>query len=315
MHVPVMVDETLEYLNLSARTSLKPGMKIVDANLGEGGHTRRILEKIGPQGKVLGIDRDAAAIEKAKANLDQWSGQVTFVEDRFSNLSDIALANDFTEVDGVLFDLGLSSLQLEDSKRGFSFKGTESLDMRMGSSNGLTAAEILADSQEADLEKMFCDYGEERFARRIAREIVRGREETPIITTDDLTATILRAIPGRFQNRNIHPATKVYQALRIAVNDELGELEKALPQAITLLKKGGRLVVISFHSLEDRIAKQTFKHESKNCVCPPELPVCRCGHQAQLEILTKKPILPTEAEIKNNPRSRSAKLRSIKKII
>lgn len=307
-HIPVLMREAIAFLNLSG------GERIIDANLGLGGHAAVILEKIGKHGQLLGIDRDAQVLTTAKQNLAAHLDRVTLVHNTFSQLSEIALSHSFSEVDGILFDLGLSSWQLERENRGFSFRRDEALDMRMDQSQGLTAAELLHASTESDLHKIFRDFGEEPFARPIAAAIVRREKTSRISRTGELVEVILSAVPPKFRHGRIHPATRVFQALRIAVNDELNELKKVLPQALTVLKHKGRLVVISFHSLEDRIVKEFFKQESKDCICPPELPVCRCNHRATLTILTKKPITPTGEELNNNPRARSAKLRAAQKI-
>lgn len=307
-HIPVLMREAIAFLDLSG------GERIIDANLGLGGHAAVILEKIGKHGQLLGIDRDAQVLAAAKQNLAAHIDQVTLVHNTFSQLSEIALSHNFSEVDGILFDLGLSSWQLEKEGRGFSFRRDEALDMRMDQSRGLTAAELLHASTEHDLQRIFQDFGEEPFARPIAAAIARREKAKRINRTGELVEVIMSAVPSKFHHGRIHPATRVFQALRIAVNDELNELKKVLPQALTVLKHKGRLVVISFHSLEDRIVKDFFKQESKDCVCSPELPVCRCNHRAALTILTKKPITPTEEELNNNPRARSAKLRAAQKI-
>jgi 16S rRNA (cytosine1402-N4)-methyltransferase len=273
-----------------------------------------ILEKIGSTGRLLGIDQDESALRVARRNLISYQSQLILVHSQFSKLSEIALTHDFAEVDGIIFDLGLSSLQLAALGRGFSFQRDEPLDMRMDASRGLTAAELIHATTEEDLKKIFTEYGEEPFAAAIAREIVRRQKQRPILRTQDLVEVILRAVPSRFHRGRIHPATRAFQALRIAVNDELNELKKTLPQTWAVLKRGGRLVVISFHSLEDRIVKNFFKQEAKDCLCPPELPVCRCQHHAQLSIISKKPILPSASEISRNPRARSAKMRVAQKL-
>lgn len=307
-HIPVLMREAIAFLDLSG------GERIIDANVGLGGHARVILEKIGKHGQLLGIDRDAQVLAAASQNLAAQKDRVTLVHDTFSHLSEIALSHNFSEVDGILFDLGLSSWQLEKEGRGFSFQKDEELDMRMDQSQGLTAAELLHASTERDLQRIFQDFGEEPFARQIAAAIAKREKEARINRTGDLVKIVLSTVPQKFHHGRIHPATRVFQALRIAVNDELNELSKVLPQALTVLKPRGRLVMISFHSLEDRLVKDFFKQESKDCICPPELPVCRCHHRARLVILTKKPITPTDEELNSNPRARSAKLRAAQKI-
>lgn len=307
-HIPVLAREAIAFLDLSG------GERVIDANVGLGGHAQVILEKIGKHGQLLGIDRDAQVLAAAKQNLAAHLDHVTLVHNTFSQLSEIALAHNFSEVDGILFDLGLSSWQLEKENRGFSFQRDEALDMRMDQSQGLTAAELLHASTESDLQKIFQDLGEEPFARPIAAAIAQREKKERLNRTGELVEVIMSAVPDKFHHGRIHPATRVFQALRIAVNDELNELKKVLPQALTVLKHKGRLVVISFHSLEDRIVKGFFKQEAKDCICPAELPVCRCHHLAKLTILTKKPITPTTEELNNNPRARSAKLRAAQKI-
>jgi len=307
MHVPVLLNEVIEYL------SLQPGAKVIDCNVGSGGHAKKILTKLGLSGRLLGIDRDAMAIKTAAKQLSRYQKQLDLVQANFDNLSEIALAHDFTDVNGILFDLGLSSMQLDAEGRGFSWRRDEPLDMRMDQGQGLSAAELIKDSSENDLVKIFSEYGEVRFAKSLARAIVAARQTHRLDSTQQLADLIADVAPSRSRGR-VNPATQAFQALRIAVNDELNQLKRALPQALHLLKPGGRLVVISFHSLEDRIVKNFFRQESKDCVCSDELPVCRCDHRQQLKILNKKPVIPKESEIKINPRSRSAKLRVAEKL-
>jgi 16S rRNA (cytosine1402-N4)-methyltransferase len=307
-HTPVMLKEVLEYLQP------KKGGYYIDGTLGGGGYTSALLNVAGDSGKVLAIDLDEEAIENTKKkNLDN----VILVNDNFSNLSAI-IENNFekgTLFDGFVIDLGLSSFQLADLRRGFSFREDTPLDMAFNS-NGKDerTRNIVNNYREEDLARIIFTYGEENHARRIAKGIAERRREKMIETTGDLAEIIKKAIPRRLWNDKVHPATKTFQALRIAVNQELDNLEKVLPQAAAALKNGGKLAVISFHSLEDRIVKEYFRTESRDCLCPPEIPICRCGHQASLRILTKKIVLPSAEEIKNNPRSRSAKLRVAEKI-
>jgi 16S rRNA (cytosine1402-N4)-methyltransferase len=308
MHIPVLINEVISYL------ALQPGAKIIDCNIGAGGHAKKIIAKLGLSGRLLGIDRDAAALKSARDHLAAELPQVKLVNDSFQNLSDIALANDFTEVNGIIFDLGLSSMQLDSPGRGFSWRRDELLDMRMDKSQGLTAAELIASSSADDLVQIFSDYGEVRFSKSLAAKIVQSRETNPITTTGALEKIVLAVAPPNRNRSRLHPATQVFQALRIAVNDELNQLRKTLPQALNLLRPGGRLLVISFHSLEDRIVKNFFREESKDCICEVALPVCRCEHTATLKILTKKPVTPSVAEVRANPRARSAKLRVAEKI-
>lgn len=308
MHLPVMVKEVIKYLDL------KPGTKIIDCNIGEGGHSKEIIKRIGRGGRLLGIDRDREAIASARKNLSKFESQIKFVNGSFDSLSEIALSNDFTDVSGILFDLGLSSRQIETPGRGFSWRRDETLDMRMDQTKGLTAAELLQAASKEDLINILRDYGEIKFAPRLASRIVKEREQGRLETTGQLAALVSELSPAVKRKRRLHSATKVFQALRIAVNDEIKQLTETLPQALSLLRPGGRIVIISFHSLEDRIAKKWLKQESKDCICNKEVPVCRCLHKSQIKILTKHPITPSESEIKNNPRSRSAKLRAGEKI-
>ncbi len=271
--------------------------------MGGGGHARGILVASTPDGELLGIDADPLAVALAGERLAEFGGRVTLVQGNFADLEEIALEHGFSPVDGILLDLGLSSLQLEAAGRGFSFQLDGPLDMRFDPSRTTTAADLVNDLSVEELASILSRYGEEPQARRIARAIVAER---PINTTGELAALVKRTVGRR---RRIHPATRTFQALRIAVNEELECLAKALPQALGLLMPGGRLVVISFHSLEDRLVKKFFRRESRDCICPPEAPVCTCGHRATLGIVTRKPIRPSAEEVAANPRSRSAKLR------
>ncbi len=303
-HIPVLVKETIEAL------AAQPGGRYIDCTVGGGGHATAILEQSSPGGQLLGIDADPEAIEVARARLEAYSSSVLLVNDNFANLQAICLKYDFLPVHGILFDLGLSSLQLNGSGRGFSFQHDAPLDMRLSPTQEVTAADIINTSSEAELAHLIRKYGEEGCSRQIARHIVRER---PIRTTLQLAQTIERAIGSR--RGIIHPATRTFQALRIAVNQELEHLEAALNQSINLLGFEGRLVVISYHSLEDRIVKQFMQREAKDCICPPGTPTCICGHKASLRLITKKVVTPSPAEIELNPRSRSAKLRAAKRII
>lgn len=299
-HIPVLLSEVIECLNPG------PNQNFIDCTLGGGGHAGEILKRTAPAGKVLGIDLDARAITIAAAKIG--SDRLITVEDSYKNLEEIVLQNNFKNVSGILLDLGYSSMEISDPKKGFSFLLDAPLDMRYGK-EGKTAAEIVGSFPGKELERIFREYGEERFAGRIANGICAIRKVKPVTTTFELIEIIARAVPKKFQYGRTHFATKVFQALRIAVNDELENIKIVLPQAVKLLRPGGRLAVISFHSLEDRIVKQFFKKESSGCLCPKEIPVCRCGHEPVLKIINKKPIIPKEGEAKINPRSRSAKLR------
>jgi 16S rRNA (cytosine1402-N4)-methyltransferase len=302
-HKPVLLKETIEAL------AIQPGGRYIDCTLGGGGHAAAILEQSAPGGQLLGIDADPEAIRFATARLSKYQDSVLLVNDNFGNLGDICQRYSFSPAHGILLDLGLSSNQLDDDPRGFSFQRDAELDMRFNPAQETTAAEIINTASETELALILREYGEERFNQRIARRIVRER---PINTTLQLARVVEDALGGR--HGKIHPATRTFQALRIAVNRELEMLEIALSQATDVLGIGGRLVVISYHSLEDRIVKHFMQKEAKDCICPPNVMVCHCGHSAGLRIVNKKVIVPSEEELKDNPRSRSAKMRVAEKI-
>jgi len=303
-HIPVLVEETVKAL------AVQPGGRYIDCTVGGGGHAAAILEHSSPGGQLLGIDADPEAIKAAGQRLGNYPDSHLLINDNFVNLETICLKHDFLPVHGILFDLGLSSLQLNGSSRGFSFKRRASLDMRLNPDQDLTAADIVNRYPEVELARLIKTYGEERYARQIAHRII---QERPIKTTLEL-AQMIEHVIGSKRGR-IHPATKTFQAMRIAVNRELENLESVLKQAINLLGFGGRLVVISYHSLEDRIVKQIMQQESKDCICPPGTPVCICGHVASLKLINKRVIIPSPEEVKNNPRSHSAKLRAAERTI
>jgi len=302
-HTPVLLQETIQALGV------QPGGRYIDCTLGGGGHAAAILAHSSPGGQLLGIDADPEAIKIAKAKLEPYSDSTLLINENFVNLQALCIKYDFTPVHGILFDLGLSSLQLNDRGRGFSFKYKAPLDMRLNPNQEITAADIINSLPETELAHIIKRYGEEGHSHQIARHIIRER---PIKTSLQLTRTIEQVIGSR--RDRIHPATKTFQALRIAVNRELEHLESALKQAINLLGFEGRLVVISYHSLEDRIVKTFMRQESKDCICPPGTPSCICGHTACLRLVTKKAITPSPEEIQANPRSRSAKLRTAERI-
>jgi 16S rRNA (cytosine1402-N4)-methyltransferase len=296
-HIPVLYQEVLKGLQI------KPGGRYIDGTLGGGGHAAGILEKSSPDGRLLGIDADPMAIAISAERLAEYGPRVTLVNANFNRLAEVASQYGFCPADGILLDLGLSSLQLASGERGFSFQLEGPLDMRFNPHWGKSASELVNGLSIPELADILHRYGEERRALRIAQAIVAAR---PIHTTLQLADVVARAVGRRGR---IHPATRTFQALRIAVNDELSALSQALPQAVELLASQGRLVVISYHSLEDRLVKQFYRQESQDCICPPEVPVCRCHHRATLEIVTKKTITPSELELKANPRCRSARLR------
>ena len=303
-HIPVLLREVIRTL------AVQPGGRYIDCTLGGGGHAQAILEHSSPGGQLLGIDADPEAIEASTERLKLFKKSILLVNENFVNLRDICIRYDFFPVHGILFDLGLSSLQLDEGGRGFSFQHDAPLDMRFNPAQTTSAADIINTSSEADLSGLLRKYGEEIHSRQIARRVIQKR---PIQTTGELAYIIEQAVGGR--RGKIHPATRTFQALRIAVNHEMQNLESALKQAVSLLGFGGRLAVISYHSLEDRIVKQLLQRESRDCICPPEVIQCVCGHKASLKIITRKIIYPSLAEIEMNPRSRSAKLRAAERVI
>ncbi len=303
-HIPVLAREVIENL------AVQPGGRYIDCTLGGGGHAQAILEHSSPGGQLLGIDADPDAVRAANARLRGFGQSFLTVNDNFGNLKDICVKYDFFPVHGILFDLGLSSPQLDEEGRGFSFQYEAPLDMRFNPSQRTSAADIVNTSSELELARIIKTYGEEINSRAIARKIVQKR---PLRTTGELADLVEEAAGGR--HGKIHPATRTFQALRIAVNHEMENLESALVQAMGLLGFGGRLVVISYHSLEDRIVKQFMQKEARDCICPPEAIKCVCGHKANLKVITRKIITPTFAEVEMNPRSRSAKLRAAERII
>jgi 16S rRNA (cytosine1402-N4)-methyltransferase len=306
-HLPVLAEEVVTML------APAPGSLQIDATLGGGGHSERILEATSPDGRLLGLDADGAAIAKVERRLrPRFGDRLVLRRANFRTLGAVAPDAGFGQVDGALFDLGLSSYQLADAERGFGFRTGGPLDMRFDTSRGVPASELLATLDADELTALFRRYGEEPFAPRIARAVVRERATHPISTAEDLAALVERVAPrtppGR---RRVHPATRVFQALRIAVNEELRE---GLAAAVDLLRPGGRLVVLSYHSLEDRIVKRFFQAERRGCVCPPEVPVCVCGHQPRLRLVTRKSLTPGHEEVAANPRARSARLRAAERL-
>jgi 16S rRNA (cytosine1402-N4)-methyltransferase len=302
-HVAVLADEVRELL------SVQPGETVVDATFGAGGHASLLVAGLRGRGRLIAIDRDPACREYFE-RLSQGTGiQSRFLRGSF-DLVVSQLAANGVRADAILFDLGVSSMQIDRPERGFSYAVDAPLDMRMDPSGELSARELVNEASERELADLFRRYGEERFSRQIARRIVERRRERPIERTGELVDTIRAAVPAPRRFGDGHPAKRVFQALRIAVNDELGALERVLPPALELLRPGGRIAVISFHSLEDRIVKRFFAAASRGCTCPPDLPVCVCGHEPELRLLTKKAVRPSPAEIAANPRSASARLRA-----
>lgn len=297
LHIPVLLQETIEAL------AVRAGGRYIDGTLGGGGHAVGLLHASQPDGRLLGLDADPAAVTRAQQRLAVFGPRAMLVQARFDEMEAVARAHAFAPVDGIVLDLGLSSDQLADAARGFSFGGG-ALDMRFDPARGIPASVIVNEWDAGDLADLFYHYGEERASRAIARAIERAR---PVETAEQLARIVERAV-GR-GGRRIHPATRIFQALRIEVNDELGALQRALPQAVRLLRPGGRLAVIAFHSLEDRIVKTFFRDESRDCVCPPQRPACTCAHRATLKAVTHKPVTPGRSEARANPRARGAKLR------
>lgn len=302
-HTPVMIPEIMQALNV------QPGGRYIDGTLGEGGHSKSILAAAAPGGQVLGLDADPEAITVATERLAEAGENFLALNVNFRDIRATALRYEFVPVHGVLFDLGVSSLQLDRETRGFSFRRADPLDMRFSLDQQVTAADIVNGYAENELADVIFHLGEDRAARRIARAIVRNR---PIETSFELAEVIEKANPRR--GRRTNPATQTFQAIRIAVNDELSALETALEQAVSLLGQGGRLAVISYHSLEDRIVKNFIRKQAADCICPPGTPICRCDHLATVKVITRRPLTPGDSEIESNPRARSAKLRVAERI-
>ncbi len=306
-HIPVLLSECIEGLNI------RPDGTYVDGTLGRGGHSAKIAARL-TTGRLIGIDRDATAIKEAGERLGGVSARLDLVHGNFRDLGSILDGLGIERADGMLFDLGVSSPQLDDGSRGFSYMRDAPLDMRMDRDDALTARDIVNGWSEAELRKIFFEYGEERYSQRIAAAIVKRRETRPIETTFELVDVIKSAMPAQALREKQHPAKRCFQALRIAVNDELGALREVLDTAIERLAPGGRLCVISFHSLEDRIVKNAIRAHENGCTCPPEFPVCVCGFQKTVFSVTRKPVTASQDELETNPRSRSAKLRIAEKI-
>jgi 16S rRNA (cytosine1402-N4)-methyltransferase len=305
-HEPVLADEVAELL----APAIRRGGIIVDATIGRGGHARRILDAA-PRAQVVGIDRDVDALEAARTNLAAYADQVRFIHGDFARLPSVLERLGIASVRGVIFDLGVSSPQLDQAHRGFSFRHEGPLDMRMDRTRQLTADVVVNEYPERELARVIARYGEERFAGRVARAIVRAR---PITTTSRLAEVVRDAIPAATRRSGGHPARRTFQALRMEVNDELGALEAGLPAAVDVLEPRGRVVVIAYHSLEDRFVKRFLADEARGCVCPPDVPMCTCDARARVRVLTRRPIRPSAEEIAYNPRSSSARLRAAERL-
>ena len=304
-HIPVLLNESLDLLNL------RKGITVVDCTLGLGGHSEEILRRIGPKGKLLAFDQDLENLKRSKKRLKKYLKQITFVHSNFENLKSQISNHKFGQPDAILMDLGLSSPHVDDPERGFSFHKDGPLDMRFDKSQKLTAEWIVNSYPEEKLANVIFEYGEERRSRYIAKKIAHRRKEQRFTSTLDLANFLVSLLGWKEKN---HPATRVFQALRIAVNRELETLETALHQAIESLAPKGRIAVISYHSLEDRIVKNVFRYYTQECICPKFLPICQCNFKKKLYLLTKKPIIPSDSEIQSNPRARSAKLRGAERI-
>lgn len=307
-HVSVLLEESIDGLKIN------PGGVYVDCTLGGAGHSIEILRRLGPEGRLIGLDQDPAALANAEIKLKGFAGQFQAVQSNFSLLPEVLKKIGIQKVDGVLFDLGVSSHQLDTPERGFSYMHDAPLDMRMNPYQATGAKELVNGLSEGELAEIIRKYGEERWAKRIAAFIVKERTRQPIETTGQLVGVIKAAVPASARRDGPHPAKRTFQALRIAVNDELGILEKTITNAVEVLAPGGRVCVITFHSLEDRIIKETYKKLANPCICPPAFPVCACGGKPSLRIITSKPVEPSKEEIEANPRSRSAKLRVGEKV-
>lgn len=294
--------------------SPRPGGTYVDGTVGGAGHAELILRESSPDGRLIGFDRDEEALAAASEKLKPYGDRVSLIHDNFASVGEVLAQQGITAIDGIILDLGVSSPQLDSGDRGFSFQQDAPLDMRMDRTKGETAADLVNRADEQELSRIIREYGEERWARKIAAAVTRVRVEAPLETTLQLAELVKRTIPRKFWEERIHPATRTFQALRIAVNDELASLEHGLETALRLLRPGGRAVVISFHSLEDRIVKTTFRNLSGGCTCPRDLPVCVCGSVPQLRVLTGKPLTAQGPEVERNPRARSARLRAAEKI-
>lgn len=306
-HTSVLLQETIENLKI------KPEGIYVDGTLGGGGHASEIAERLKGAGRLIGIDQDADAMEAAGKCLEPYSGHVTLIRDNYCHMKEVLRQIGVESVDGIVLDLGVSSFQLDNVERGFSYKYDTPLDMRMDTRQRLSAKEIINDYSEAELYRIIRDYGEEQFAKNIAKHIAAARKDKPVETTGQLCEIIKAAIPAKMRAVGGHPAKRTFQAIRIECNRELEVLKDSLDDLISLLKPGGRICIITFHSLEDRIVKSAFRKNENPCTCPPDFPVCVCGQVSQGRVITKKPILPSEGEMEANKRAKSAKLRVFSK--
>lgn len=302
-HVSVLLNETIDGLNI------KPDGIYVDGTLGGGGHSYQVLKRLSPKGRLIGIDQDGEALKAAGERLKEFEQQVTFVRNNYCEIERVLKDLNIEKVDGIVLDIGVSSYQLDNLERGFSYKSDAPLDMRMDTRQDLTAADVVNTYSENELFKIIRDYGEDKFAKNIAKHIVKAREDKPFETTQELSEVIKQAIPMKVQAKGGHPAKKTFQAIRIEVNRELTVLKESIDKMIELLNPGGRICIITFHSLEDRIVKTKFRENENPCTCPPSFPVCVCGKESKGKVITRKPIIPSEEEIERNKRAKSSKLR------
>ena len=307
-HVPVLLEECIDGLNIN------PDGIYVDGTLGGAGHSSEICKRLSPNGMLIGIDRDEEALRVSSKRLEGFDCKKTFVHGNYSDIKNILRELDIEEIDGALLDLGVSSYQLDNPERGFSYMNDAALDMRMDRSEGMTAYDIVNEYSKDELYRIIKSYGEERWASRIADFIVKARREKPIETTFELVEIIKAAVPASARRSGPHPAKRTFQAIRIEVNDELGGVKRAVDDFIDVLAPKGRLAIISFHSLEDRIVKDAYSERENPCVCPPEIPICVCGKKPEIKKINKKPIVPSESQEDENPRARSAKLRVCEKL-
>ena len=307
-HVSVLLDECIDNLNI------KPDGVYVDCTMGGAGHSKEIVKRLSKDGLFIGFDQDINAINTAKERLSEYSDRVKFVHSNFQNLKNELEKIGVYKVDGVLADLGVSSHQLDEADRGFSYMQDAPLDMRMDIRCSFSAYDVVNTYSEAELSKIIKDYGEDNWAKRIAKFIVEGRKEKNIETTGELVEIIKKAIPKKARIDGPHPAKRTFQAIRIEVNNELGVITEMIDDAASIMNEGGRICIITFHSLEDRIVKNAFRDLAPDCICPPHIPICQCDKEALVKVITRKPILPTDKEIEENPRSRSAKLRVAERI-
>ncbi|MDO5036868.1 MAG: 16S rRNA (cytosine(1402)-N(4))-methyltransferase RsmH [Tissierellia bacterium] len=306
-HIPILLEESIEALKI------KEAGTYVDGTIGGAGHSQEILKRL-KGGRLIGIDQDPAALKKAKSVLEPLGKNFSLVHGNYKDMPQILEDLSIDRVDGVLLDIGVSSHQFDEAERGFSYRFDAPLDMRMDPQGKVRAYDLVNDLSGQELEDIIFKFGEERWAKRISDFIVKERQIRPLETTYDLVEVIKKAIPKSARRKGGHPAKQTFQALRIAVNNELGVLEESIPQIVDLLNPGGRLAIISFHSLEDRIVKKTFQYLNQSCVCPPELPVCVCNKKREIKIISKKPLAPSKEEMSRNPRSKSAKLRVAEKL-